>query len=178
MISQEMAYDFDVIRIVGSELLGSYEPSDAMRRDGWVGGQWVKYQTVTSRTEGNSIIWTRIVEPAGPDDPMLFVLRGSYEGTDQLTGRYPQRAPTGVTCCVYGQYLFKHFEVNNKAERDTPGAGAALTYSLNTNLYVSDRGLLTSEAETGATARAVGLCCALPADNNNYLGCEVLLGPW
>jgi hypothetical protein len=37
---------------------------------------------------------------------------------------------------------------------------------------------LTSEQEAGVNSRGVGLCTGLPADNENYLGCEVLIGPW
>jgi hypothetical protein len=171
------AYDFDVIRIVGDEHLGAYEVTDAMKQSGWVGGTWIRIQQIRSWKEGESIRWKRYVETAGPEDPVLFILRASYEGTDRYTAKYPQR--TGeVTCCDYGQFLFKYYETVDLAERTNPGTGSALTYTLNSNLYVSNRGLLTSEAETGATARGVGLCIGLPADNNSYLGCEVLIGPW
>jgi len=44
----------------------------------------------------------------------------------------------------------RHFvyETVNKAERTTPGSGAALTYTPGDKLYVSNRGRLTSEMET------------------------------
>ena len=47
-----------------------------------------------------------------------------------------------------GFHKFYVFEVNNLAERTTPGSGAALTYSPGDMLYVSSRGLLTNEVET------------------------------
>ena len=170
-----MSYDFDVVRILGEELLGAYEVSSDLKSSGWVGGLWVRYQSVRSWRDGSSIRWVRILEKAEPDDPMYFLLRGSYEGTDQYTGRYPGK--TGiVVASVYGQYLFKYYETNNLAERTVPGSGAPLVYYLNANLYVSSNGLLTSEAEV-VNARPVGMCVGLPADNNNYLGCEVLIGP-
>jgi len=52
-------------------------------------------------------------------------------------------APTGF-------FKFYIFEVNNKAERTTPGGGAALSYVNNDQLFVSDRGLLTKEQESGS----------------------------
>ncbi len=172
------AYDFDVVRLTGVEEYGPYEASEVMKQSGWVGGQWIRFKRMVSRRDGSSIRWLeRTVEPCTDLDPMMFILRASYEGTDQYTGRYPQK--TGVvTCCNYGQFLFKYYETVNKAERDNPGTGAPLTYTLNSNLWVSDRGLLTSEKESGILSRAVGLCAALPEDNEGYLGCEVLIGPW
>ena len=169
-------FDFDVLRITGDEHYGSYEVTTAMKQSGWVGGQWIRFNSLRSVLKANSIIWSRLVEPYNDQDPMMFILRASYEGTDHYTARYPGK--TGeVTCCNYGQHLFKYFERNDLAERTNPGTGAPLVYNLNINLYVSNRGLLTSERESGWDSRGVGLCMGLPADNNNYLGCEVLIGP-
>ena len=42
------------------------------------------------------------------------------------------------------------FEVNNLAERTTPGSGAPLIYVSGDKLYVSNRGRLTSEMESGS----------------------------
>jgi len=172
------SYDFDVIRVIATEHMGAYEVTDALMASGWVGGTWMKYETMRSYPDANEIRWKRIVTSAGPENPMAFVLRASYEATDHFTSRNPQK--TGiVTCCNYGQYLFKYFETKDLAERTTPGTGSLLTYTLNANLYVSSNGLLTSEREAGpANTRGVGLCCGLPVDNNNYIGCEVLIGPW
>jgi len=47
-----------------------------------------------------------------------------------------------------GFHKFYVFEVSNLAERTTPGAGAALTYTPGGKLYVSNRGRLTSEKES------------------------------
>lgn len=171
------AYDFDVVRITGVEEYGPYEVIDTMKQTGWVGGIWVRFNRVTSVYEPPSTRWKRYVEPAGPEDCMMMILRASYEGTDQYTGRYPGK--TGeVTCCNYGQFLCKYYETVDLAERNNPGAGSPLVYTLNSNLFVSNRGLLTSEKEAGATTRGVGLCVALPVDNQSYLGVEVLIGPW
>jgi hypothetical protein len=170
-------YDFDVVRIHGTEHAGSFEVSSDLLGSGWVGGTWIKYQRMESWRDGNEIRWKRVVETAGPEDPMHFILRASYEGTDQYTGRYPGK--TGVVvCCDYGMYLFKYYETVNKQERDHPGTGAALTYTLNTNVYVSDRGLITSEREAGVSSRGIGLVIGVPDDNIGYLGVDVLIGPW
>lgn len=42
------------------------------------------------------------------------------------------------------------YETENLAERTTPGSGAALTYTPGDKLYVSDRGRLTNEMESGS----------------------------
>lgn len=171
------SYDFDVIRVQGMEEYGPYEMSDDMKTSGWVGGTWIRFKTMRSWRDGESIRWKRVVEKCTDTDPMMFALRASYEGTDRYTGRYPGK--TGeVTCCNYGQFLFKYYETVDKAERHNPGTGSALTYTLNSNVWVSDRGLLTSEKESGVNSRGVGLIVGLPADNENYLGVEVLIGPW
>jgi len=49
--------------------------------------------------------------------------------------------PTGYHKCYV-------FETENLAERTVPGTGAALTYQSGEKLYVSNRGLLTSEQES------------------------------
>jgi hypothetical protein len=49
-----------------------------------------------------------------------------------------------------GYHKFYVFEINDLAERTTPGTGAALTYASGDKLYVSNRGLLTSEQESVA----------------------------
>jgi hypothetical protein len=163
-----MAFDMDVIKLFGAEYYYPCEVDQAMKDTGWVGGQWVKFTGMTTVADGgNNYRIRRYVEKSDPDHPVFFMLRGSYEAIDQYTGIYPGR--TGVVSCgVYGQYLFKYYETDDLAERTTPGTGSPLVYSVNGDLYVSDRGLLTTEAET-ANARTVGICIGLPADNNNYL---------
>lgn len=168
-------FDFDVVRVQGIEEYGPYEVADSMKQSGWVGGQWIRFQKVSAIFDPPSIRWQRIVEPSGSTDCMMMLLRASYEATDQYTSRYPGK--TGeVTCVNYGQYLCKYFEKQDLAERTTPGSGSALTYTLNSNLYVSNRGLLTSEKEV-SDARGVGMCVGLPADCQGYLGVEILIGP-
>ena len=49
-----------------------------------------------------------------------------------------------------GWYRFYVYETENLAERTTPGSGAALTYSPGDKLYVSNRGRLTKEQESGS----------------------------
>ena len=46
-----------------------------------------------------------------------------------------------------GFFKFFVFEINDKAERNAPGTGAALTYTAGDKLYVSENGKLTSEQE-------------------------------
>lgn len=47
-----------------------------------------------------------------------------------------------------GYHKFYVFETEDLAERTTPGTGASLTYTSGDMLYVSNRGLLTSEKES------------------------------
>lgn len=49
-----------------------------------------------------------------------------------------------------GYHQFYVFETENLAERTTPGSGSALTYTPGDKLYVSNRGLFTSEQESGS----------------------------
>ncbi len=49
-----------------------------------------------------------------------------------------------------GYWKFYLFETDNLAERTTPGSGAPLAYSPGTKLFVSDRGRLTSQMESGS----------------------------
>ena len=165
-------YDFDVVRISSGELYGPYKVSSTMLSTGWVGGTWCKYDTAISFRDGSAIRVDRTLGVGGPMTAIGFILRASYEETDQYTSFYPGK--TGVvTVCQTGHYLFKYFETLDLAERTTPGSGSALVYSLNQNLYVSSNGLLTNEIET-ASARVIGYCSGVPADNDNYLGADVL----
>lgn len=163
-----MAYDHDVVQLFGAEYYYPCEPDSVLMGAGWVGGQWIRMQRMTTYPDGNEIRVRRVVEKALPDDPSFFLLRGSLEGTDQYTSFYPGR--TGIaTIGVYGQYLFKYYETLDLAERTVPGSGSTLVYVMNQDLYVSSNGLLTNEDETG-TARTVGVLIGLPSDNNGYLG--------
>lgn len=49
-----------------------------------------------------------------------------------------------------GFHKFYVFETNDLAERTVSGSGAALTYTAGDKLYVSNRGRLTSEQESGS----------------------------
>jgi len=163
-----MAFDFDVIHLFGAEYMYPCEVDENLKASGWNGGVWVQFKQTTTICDGSGLRIRRTVERATPDHPVFFINRGSLEATDQYTGIYPGK--TGiVTCGVYGQFLFKYFETVNLAERTVPGSGTTLIYTMNCDLYVSNRGLLTTEAET-LTARTVGVTIGIPADNNNYLG--------
>jgi len=74
--------------------------------------------------------------------------RYQFDSNSQL-----QRIGTRIVTMVVpptGYHKFYVFETNNLAERTTTGTGAALTYSPGDRLYVSNRGLLTSEQESGS----------------------------
>lgn len=166
-------YELDVVATDGNpgNKLGAFTVTDALQASGWNGGLFVQYYAMKSVLDGSSMRWMRVMGPALPDTVFGFLLRGSYEPADQFTGIYPGR--TGViTVCNHGEFLFKYYEIVNLAERTNPGTGGPLTYALNQTLYCSNRGLLTSENETGV-ARAIAVCSGLPADNENYLGAYV-----
>ena len=167
------AYDFDVVELyLPNNHMGAIEASTTLKNIGWVGGLWVRYAVVSSLQDGNSIRIKRTVEQAGPNTPVGFMLRGSYEASVKFTGRNPGETGT-TTVASAGQFLFKYYETMNLAERTMPGTGSSLIYQLNESLYVSSNGLLTNENETG-TARSVALCSGLPIDNNYYLGADIL----
>jgi len=164
-----MPYSLHVIKIFGNEYYTPATADSALQATGWVGGKWVRFKSlVTSQDAENIRVIERVVEICGPDDPVFFLRYGNCEPVDQYTSLNPGQ--TGVvTCGVYGQFLFKYYETLNKAERNVPGSGASLVYVMNSDLYVSENGLLTSEKET-VNARSVGICIGLPATNSNYLG--------
>lgn len=79
-------------------------------------------------------------------------------------------APTGM-------HKFYVFEVNNLAERTTPGSGAALTYTPGDKLYVSNRGLLTSEQESVSHVWTQFVCAAYDSDfEGNYIVAVAAVG--
>jgi len=96
------------------------------------------WTTDTRQRDGgdNHADWTGI--DAG--NSLVFDAEGLLQhlGTRLVTMYVP---PTGF-------FKFYVFEVNNKAERNVPGSGAALTYAAGDKLYVSENGKSTSEQET------------------------------
>jgi len=75
---------------------------------------------------------------------------GAFELDDSLQ---IQRIGSRVVTMVVpptGYHQFFVFETEDLAERTAPGTGAALAYSSGDKLYVSNRGLLTSEQESVA----------------------------
>ena len=98
------------------------------------------WTTDTRQTEGGSVKadWS----------PYDASARYQFDADSQL-----QRMGTRIVTMIIpptGYHKFYVFETNNLAERTTPGTGAALTYSPGDKLYVSNRGLLTNEKETGS----------------------------
>jgi len=69
-----------------------------------------------------------------------------------------------------GFHKFYVFETEDLAERTNPGTGAALTYVSGDKLYVSNRGRLTSEQETGAHPWTGFVCAKYGNDvEGNYI---------
>jgi len=69
-----------------------------------------------------------------------------------------------------GLYKFYIFETNNKAERNVPGTGSALTYVPGDALYVSENGLLTNEKETASHSSISMVVCRSDSDDEgSYL---------
>jgi hypothetical protein len=69
-----------------------------------------------------------------------------------------------------GFHKFYVFETEDLAERTNPGTGADLTYVSGDKLYVSNRGRLTSEQETGAHTWTGFVCAKYGNDNEgNYI---------
>ena len=89
--------------------------------------------------------------------------------TNSQLQRMGSRIATMV-CPPSGMHKIYVFEVDDLAERTTPGTGSALVYQAGNPLYVSDRGRFTNEQEspahpwTGYVAAGVG-----NDDEGNYL---------
>jgi hypothetical protein len=76
-----------------------------------------------------------------------------------------------------GFHKFYVFEVNDLAERTNPGTGAALTYVSGDKLYVSNRGRLTSEQESGAHIWTGYVVAKYDNDyEGNYIICVAAIG--
>jgi len=132
--------------------------------NGWNAGMWAKMY-------GNMQVDLSTGNPVTG-----FLLKPSEDKTDgetYMTSMAP--AQNVVTLCFGGWIcLFKYFEVNNAAERATPGSGAALSYSLDCPLYVSNRGYLTCELEN-SNNRQVGQLLNLPQNTVADDGTQRLL---
>jgi hypothetical protein len=91
---------------------------------------------ILQRPGGDLVSDNTSLDPGGP---LLF-------DNDKQLQRLGSRV---VTMCVPPEGFFKFyvFEVFDLAERTAPGTGAPLIYAPNDKLYVSDRGLITSEQE-------------------------------
>lgn len=76
-----------------------------------------------------------------------------------------------------GFHKFYVFETENLAERTVPGTGAALTYASGDALYVSNRGRLTNEQESGSHSWTGFVVARYSSDvEGNYIICVAAMG--
>jgi hypothetical protein len=79
-----------------------------------------------------------------------FDAGGPLEFDDQIQLQRLGSRVVSIIMPPSGYHKFYVFETDDLAERTTPGTGAALTYSPGDPLYVSNRGRLTNEKESGS----------------------------
>lgn len=146
---------FDVIRITNMDNLLPVEVDSSL--ESWNGGIFVKYKSVTLTQDADAFKMRRIVDLASPSTVCGFLLRGSYEASDQRTSQ--NQGTTRIATFVnFGSHLFKYYEADN--------------FVLNQTVYVSANGLLTNV--NAGSARSVGIVMGLPAVNAGYLGVDVI----
>ena len=159
---------------------------DSLSSNGWRGGQWVQYSTNTVDTFKNvrGVTVSAGIYVAG------FLLRGSdfhpvgsqRPGTNARDARlteynWSSYKPTNtrwVTMCIDGSYLFKMYERYAFPNRTS---GTELVYTLSQDLYISERGLLTTYADAINAGIASPVWVAVvwmtpSADNEYRLGAE------
>lgn len=155
---------------------------------GWRGGQFVVY-TANSFGAANNFKNVRVVGASDGTAYAGFLLRGSdFHPQVQQPGSFDNRTseynysaykPTNtrvVKMCFDGSYVFKIYE--RYAFGDRTSSGTPLTYTLNQELYLSDRGYLTTLADATAagivTPVQVGLVWMVPStDNHSRLGVDI-----
>lgn len=148
-------FSFDVIRITNIDNILPVEVDSSLAT--WNGGIFVQYHRVTTVEDASSFKIKRIVKLATPTTVAGFLLRGSYEASDQRTSQNPGMTRI-ATFVNYGSHLFKYHE--NDA------------FVLNQTVYVSSNGLLTNVSAPGD--RPVGIVMGLPVDNAGYLGVDII----
>jgi hypothetical protein len=146
---------FDVLRLTNMDNLLPVKVDASLPT--WNGGTFVQYQKVTTVQDAEAFRVDRYVSLGSPTTVVGFLLRGSYEASDQRTSQNPgiTRIATFVN---FGSHLFKYYEPD--------------IFVLNQTVYCSVNGLLTNVDAGGA--RAVGVVMGLPADNAGYLGADIL----
>lgn len=154
---------------------------DSSFNDGWRGGQAVIY-TGNSVGEKSIVKNIRVVGMSDGNKVVGFIVRGSdFHPQIQQPGSYDNRISeynwssmkptvTKVVKMIFdGSYIFKVYEKYGFGDRES--TGTALVYALNDFLYVSDRGLLTTEADATASVadpKQVGLVWMVPSADNGY----------
>ena len=159
-----------------------------IRKEGWLGGQFVKYVSNEVRTSEFTVEKSKGVEGAG------FLLFGSENYSDPRTSTYrsftsyqnmsPISTAVGgsnVVTMISGgaRCLFRNHEtisLNAQGQR----SGGATVYSLNENLKISENGLLCNDADNlllvatgGGEVIKVGLCCKTPSTEDPRLGLDL-----
>ena len=146
--------------------------------DGWRGGQWVQY---TANSQGR-FLNIRVVGLSTGVRAVGFLLRGSeFHPQVQQPGSaalrtseynfssYQPRNTGVVTMCLDGSFLFKVFERYDFPNRT---GGTEIVYTLSDQLFISERGLLTTFADATAAGIATpvwaGNCWMTPSATNEY----------
>ena len=152
---------------------------DTLASDKWVGGQFVMYSSNTFGGVKN----VRVVSKSDGNTVSGFLLRASerHPASTSATGQptylneynfssYQPSQTRMATMSLEGSAIFKYYEKYSFGDR-TP-TGTALVYTQGMDLYVSDRGLLTTKADALAAGIAIpvraGSAWLVPSADNDY----------
>jgi hypothetical protein len=154
---------------------------------GWRGGQFVMYTSNTFGA-GNNFKNVRVVGASDGTAYAGVLIRGSdFHPQVQKPGSFDLRnteynfsslKPTNtrvVKMAFDGSYIFKVYEKYAFGDRT---GGTALTYTLNQDVYVSDRGYVTTYADALASGIGTPVSCGsvwmVPSEDNHYrLGVDI-----
>jgi hypothetical protein len=178
-IQSQQQTDDVIIRAKGGTYTACVGP--ILRLTGWHGGIWVKYvdpvnnvdDFVVERTDGNGTCGFL----AFPSEDYQHPAYGATQNYSSYELRTTQGAASGAsTVAIWisdGQFLFKYYETIALSPAGVRDAGPAI-YTLNENLFISENGLLCNDPTANLQAAGVlnpcnvGICCAVPANRNNF----------
>ena len=154
----------------------------ALSASTWRGGLWVMYSANTFGTPPSQFKNIRVVSQSTGDYAVGFIMRPSeFHPQVQTPGSpnlrvseynfssYQPTKTSAVTMMLDGSFIFKMYEQYAFPNRTS---GTALTYNLNDDVYVSERGYITTYADAIAAGIAnpiwAGTVWLTPSADNEY----------
>lgn len=156
-----------------------------LQETGWVGGLFVTYvppivgepdDFVVEVSDGNAAAgFTLFPSENYPLDTSWVNNWDTSQNYTSFQNRTELSVSGSNTITIVGgggRYLFKHYETQQLVLGQR--TGPPIVYALNDVLKVSENGLLTNDSDVDlatvgiTTPQAIGICCAVPAQRNNF----------